>query len=77
MTAEIGRQPWVVYGLMRTADGYSKSVHAGNGLFTLLGFMGLYTILAILFLFLMYREIEHGPSSEAFVVQTGMPVSTA
>jgi cytochrome d ubiquinol oxidase subunit I len=76
MTAELGRQPWLVYGLMRTPDGYSKFVHAGNGLFTLLGFMGLYTVLAILFLFLMYRELKHGPSSEAFVVQTGLPVST-
>ena len=42
MTAEIGRQPWLVYGLMRTADGYSTHVSAGNGLFTLLGFMGMY-----------------------------------
>ena len=61
MTAEIGRQPWLVYGLMRTADGYSKMVSAGNGWFTLLGFMGMYTVLSILFLFLMHREIEHGP----------------
>jgi len=61
MTAEIGRQPWLVYQLMRTADGYSKTVSAGNGMFTLLGFMGMYTVLGILFLFLMRREIEHGP----------------
>ena len=61
MTAEIGRQPWLVYGLMRTAEGYSKMVIAGNGWFTLLGFMGMYTVLSILFLFLVYREIEHGP----------------
>jgi cytochrome d ubiquinol oxidase subunit I len=61
MTAEIGRQPWLVYGLMRTADGYSKHVSAGNGIFTLLGFMGMYTVLGILFLFLVRREIEHGP----------------
>ncbi|HWX52955.1 MAG TPA: cytochrome ubiquinol oxidase subunit I [Verrucomicrobiae bacterium] len=61
MTAEVGRQPWLVYGLMRTTEGYSKHVHAGNGLFTLLGFMGLYTVLAILFLFLVHREIAHGP----------------
>ena len=61
MTAELGRQPWLVYGLMRTADGYSKTVSAGNGLFTLLGFMGIYTVLGILFLFLVRREIEHGP----------------
>jgi cytochrome bd ubiquinol oxidase subunit I len=61
MTAELGRQPWLVYGLMLTADGYSKTVSAGNGLFTLLGFMGMYTVLGILFLFLVRREIEHGP----------------
>ena len=61
ITAEIGRQPWLVYSLMRTADGYSKTVSAGNGVFTLLGFMGMYTVLAVLFLFLVRREIEQGP----------------
>ena len=67
MTAELGRQPWLVYGLMRTADGYSKTVSAGNGLFTLLGFMGLYTVLGILFLFLIRRELETGPGGEVHV----------
>ena len=61
ITAEIGRQPWLVYGLLRTIDGYSKTVSAGNGWFTLLGFMGMYTVLGILFLFLVRREIELGP----------------
>jgi cytochrome d ubiquinol oxidase subunit I len=46
---------------MRTANGVSPRVSAGNGLFTLLGFMGMYTVLAILFLWMVYREIEHGP----------------
>ena len=64
MTAEIGRQPWLVYGLMRTPEGYSTNVHAGNSLFTLLGFMGLYALLAILFLFLVYGVIAHGPVEE-------------
>ena len=64
MTAELGRQPWLVYGLFRTADGYSKTVSAGNGLFTLLGFMGMYMVLGILFLFLVRREIERGPAAE-------------
>lgn len=64
MTAELGRQPWLVYSLMRTADGYSKTVSAGNGIFTLLGFMGMYTVLGILFLFLVRREIERGPEAE-------------
>ena len=61
ITAEIGRQPWLVYGLMRTSEGYSKMVSSGNGWFTLLGFMGMYTVLGILFIFLVRREIENGP----------------
>ena len=61
MTAEIGRQPWIVYGLMRTSQGYSKYVSAGNSLFTLLGFMGMYTVLSVLFIVLMYRIIHRGP----------------
>jgi cytochrome d ubiquinol oxidase subunit I len=61
MTAEIGRQPWLIYGLMRTSEGTSSRVSAGSGVFTLLGFMGLYALLGVLFLFLIWREIEHGP----------------
>lgn len=60
MTAEIGRQPWLVYNLMRTGEGFSPTVSAGNVWFTTLGFMGMYTVLAILFLFLMWRQIESG-----------------
>lgn len=65
MTAEIGRQPWVVYGLMRTEAGYSKYVSASNSLFTLLGFMGLYTVLSILFVVLVYKQIQKGPAPAA------------
>jgi cytochrome d ubiquinol oxidase subunit I len=65
MTAELGRQPWVIYGLMRTMDGASPRVSSGNGLFTLLGFMGLYMVLGILFLFLVAREVAHGPEALA------------
>ena len=61
MTAELGRQPWLVYGLLRTADGYSTRVSAGNTLFTLLGFLGLYALLSMLFLFLIQRELAKGP----------------
>jgi cytochrome d ubiquinol oxidase subunit I len=63
ITAEVGRQPWVIYGLMRTKDGVSPLVTAGSTWFTLLGFMGLYSLLAILFLFLVWREVEHGPEA--------------
>jgi cytochrome d ubiquinol oxidase subunit I len=62
MTAEIGRQPWLIYGLMRTSEGYSNTVSAGNGLFTLIGFMGLYALLGLLFTVLVYREISQGPT---------------
>ena len=62
ITAEVGRQPWLVYGLLRTPAGYSANVSAGNGLFTLLGFMGMYTVLSILFIILIWREIGHGPA---------------
>jgi cytochrome bd ubiquinol oxidase subunit I len=65
MTAEIGRQPWLIYGLMRTSEGYSNTVSVGNGLFTLIGFMGLYTLLGLLFTVLVYREISHGPEPHA------------
>ena len=65
MTAELGRQPWLVYGLMRTAEGISPTVSAGNTLFTLLGFMGMYMLLGLLFLFLVMREVLHGPGEVA------------
>ena len=61
ITAEAGRQPWVIYGLMRTSAGMSPQVSSGNAWFTLIGFMGLYTVLSILFLFLVYRVVERGP----------------
>ena len=64
VTAEAGRQPWLIYGLMRTPAGVSPRVSAGNALFTLIGFMGLYLVLGILFLFLVSREIAHGPEPE-------------
>ena len=72
ITAEVGRQPWLVYGLMRTAHGFSPMVSAGNGWFTLIGFMGMYTILSLLFVFLVLREIERGPGHE--LTRVGAPL---
>jgi cytochrome bd ubiquinol oxidase subunit I len=63
-TAELGRQPWLVYGLMRTAEGTSPHVSSGNALFVLLGFMGMYALFGLLYLFLASREIEHGPEGD-------------
>ena len=61
MTAELGRQPWLVFGLFRTAEGHSKVVSAGDTVFTLIGFVGLYFALGVLFLGLVGREICRGP----------------
>ncbi|HEU0037887.1 MAG TPA: cytochrome ubiquinol oxidase subunit I, partial [Verrucomicrobiae bacterium] len=67
MTAELGRQPWLIHGLFRTNDGYSKVVSNGDTVFTLIGFVGLYFVLGLLFLFLIGREISHGPDKEIVV----------
>jgi cytochrome bd ubiquinol oxidase subunit I len=66
-TAETGRQPWVVYGLLRTEDGASPadSVPAGTGIFTLLGFSGLYLFMSLLFVVLILRIVNQGPDEEA------------
>ena len=64
MTAELGRQPWLVYGLFHTRDGYSKLVSNGDAIFTLIGFCGLYFVVGLLFLALVGREITHGPDGE-------------
>jgi cytochrome bd ubiquinol oxidase subunit I len=60
-TAELGRQPWLIYGLFRTAQGSSAQVGAGDVVFTTLGFAGLYLALGMLFLFQVLSEISRGP----------------
>lgn len=62
-TAELGRQPWLVYNLLRTADGVSPTVSAGNALFTLIGFIGLYLLLGMLFLILVGKIVYKGPET--------------
>src|SRR5690554_3380158 len=62
-TAELGRQPWLVYDLLRTVDGISPTVSSGNTLFTLLGFIGLYLMLGLLFLMLAGKIINKGPET--------------
>jgi len=63
--AEFGRQPWLIYGLLRTAQGPSPMVHAGETVFTSLGFAGIFVVLSFLFVYLIGREIAHGPVSPA------------
>jgi len=61
-TSELGRQPWLVYNLLRTSHGVSETVSSGNALFTLLGFIGLYIFLGLLFLGLVGKIIYQGPN---------------
>jgi cytochrome d ubiquinol oxidase subunit I len=60
-TAEMGRQPWVVYGMLRTSDALSKVVTANQIIFSLILFTIVYILLFVLFLFLLNRKIQHGP----------------
>ena len=76
MTAEIGRQPWLVYGLLRTSEGYSKHIGPGTRLFTLLGFLGLYTVLSILWIVLVYNAIQKGPNPAVETI-SGHSLTTA
>lgn len=59
--AEMGRQPWVVYGLLRTSDALSATVKAEQVLFSLILFLVVYTTLFVLFLYLLNKKIKHGP----------------
>ncbi len=59
--AEMGRQPWVVYGLLRTSDALSKTVTANQVLFSLILFAVIYTLLLALFLYLLNKKIQNGP----------------
>jgi cytochrome d ubiquinol oxidase subunit I len=63
-TAEVGRQPWIVYGLMRTADAVSPTVTAGHILSSLVMFTLLYLALFILFIYLLDQKIRHGPLAD-------------
>jgi len=77
ITAEIGRQPWLVYGLMRTAAGTSSRVSAGNGLFSLIGFMGLYVVLSVAFVLLVARTVARGATEAAEPPHPGPPAGAA
>ncbi|WP_299526872.1 cytochrome ubiquinol oxidase subunit I [uncultured Lutibacter sp.] len=63
-TAELGRQPYLVYGLLKTSEGVSPNVSSGNTLFTLLGFVALYMLLGLLFLVLVGKTIHQGPTPQ-------------
>lgn len=59
--AEMGRQPWIVYGLLRTSDALSKAVVAEQVLFSIILFGVMYVFLFALFVYLLNKKIKHGP----------------
>jgi cytochrome d ubiquinol oxidase subunit I len=64
VTTEVGRQPWIVYGLIRTSESASPNVAAAETIFTTLGFAGMYFLLGVLFVLIVLREIAAGPEHE-------------
>ena len=62
-TAEFGRQPWVVYGLLKTAQGVSPNLPAIQVLLSILMFVLVYAILFVLFIYLLNEKIQHGPEA--------------
>ncbi len=62
-TAEMGRQPWIVYNLLRTSEGLSSVVSAGQVLGSIIMFLVLYSTMLFLFLYLLDRKIKHGPEA--------------
>lgn len=69
--AEMGRQPWVVYGLLRTSDALSKAVTANQVWFSLIMFTIIYVLLFALFIYLLNKKIKHGPYDEKLEDQRG------
>lgn len=64
-TAEVGRQPWIVYGLLRTSDALSKNVTSEHIIFSLVLFTLIYAGLFVVFLYLLDKKIKHGPDEVA------------
>ena len=64
-TAELGRQPWIVFGMMRTVHGSSPLLSTGNIIFTLLGFAGIYLLFGLLYVILVVFEALAGPTARA------------
>lgn len=62
VTAEVGRQPWIVYGLLRTSEGLSKNITAAQVMSSIIMFSVIFTLLLILFLYLLDHKIKEGPN---------------
>lgn len=61
VATETGRQPWIVYGLMRTPEGLSKAVKANEILASIIMFTFIYILLFLVWVFVIHNKIKHGP----------------
>jgi cytochrome d ubiquinol oxidase subunit I len=68
LSAEVGRQPWIVYGLLRTSEALSKVVEANQVIFSLILFFVIYALLFVLFIYLLNEKIQHGPEQPDTIV---------
>ncbi len=73
VSAEVGRQPWAVHGVLRTADAVSKVVPAGNILFSLILFTVIYALIAAAGMSIILKIVKHGPEGETDQVRAGAP----
>jgi cytochrome bd ubiquinol oxidase subunit I len=76
-TAEVGRQPWVVYGLLRTSDAVTPSLTSGTVLFSLLAYIAVYAVIYAFGLYYIYRILRQGPAEEAEPVPPTRPMALA
>lgn len=65
--AEVGRQPWIVYHLLRTSEGLSKVVTANQVAASMVMFMVIYSLLFAVFIFLLNSKIQHGPDDDDLI----------
>jgi cytochrome d ubiquinol oxidase subunit I len=76
MSAEVGRQPWIVYHVMRTADAFSPNLNAAELWFTLVLFALTYVVLGCLYIFLLVKKVQQGATFDADDVAEGAPKIT-
>jgi cytochrome d ubiquinol oxidase subunit I len=63
ISAEVGRQPWIVYNILRTKDAVSTAIVGGDVIFSIILFALIYLLLGSLYIYLLVREIKHGPEA--------------
>ena len=64
IVAEVGRQPWVVYRVLKTADAFSTNVSGGEILFSIIAFGLIYLALGALYLLVLAKKVQHGPEPQ-------------